>query len=149
MKYFFKYWICLTLFPLLWHYNYMYVRILTILYVSNIFHPFRGHLGASKVALVVKNLSDNAGDAGLIPVWGKFPGVGNGNPLRYSCLQNSILCTEFTLTGEGMATHSSIRVWKIPWTEKPGRRQSMGLQRVRHDWAHRTTKINILRSLKW
>ena len=32
-----------------------------------------------------------------------------------------------------MATHSSILAWKIPWTEKPGRLQSMGLQRVRHD----------------
>ena len=31
-----------------------------------------------------------------------------------------------------MATHSSILAWKIPWTEKPGRLQSMGLQRVRH-----------------
>ena len=30
----------------------------------------------------------------------------------------------------GMATHSSILAWKIPWTEKPGRLQSMGLQRV-------------------
>ena len=34
-----------------------------------------------------------------------------------------------------MATHSSILAWKIPWTEKPGRLQSMGSQRVRHDWA--------------
>ena len=33
---------------------------------------------------------------------------------------------------EGMATYSSILVWRIPWTEGPGRRQSMGLQRVRH-----------------
>ena len=33
------------------------------------------------------------------------------------------------------ATHSSILVWKIPWTEEPGRLQSVGLQRVRHDWA--------------
>ena len=32
-----------------------------------------------------------------------------------------------------MATHSSTLAWKIPWTEKPGRLQSMGLQRVRHD----------------
>ena len=29
-----------------------------------------------------------------------------------------------------MATHSSILAWKIPWTEEPGRLQSMGLQRV-------------------
>ena len=32
-----------------------------------------------------------------------------------------------------MATHSSMLAWKIPWTEEPGRLQSMGLQRVRHD----------------
>ena len=34
---------------------------------------------------------------------------------------------------EEMATHSSYLAWKIPWTEEPGRLQSMGLQRVRHD----------------
>ena len=34
---------------------------------------------------------------------------------------------------KGMATHSSIPAWRIPWTEEPGRLQSMGLQRVRHD----------------
>ena len=34
-----------------------------------------------------------------------------------------------------MAPHSSILAWRIPWTEEPGRLQSMGLQRVRHDWA--------------
>ena len=33
-----------------------------------------------------------------------------------------------------MATHSSTLAWKIPWTEEPGRLQSMWLQRVRHDW---------------
>ena len=33
---------------------------------------------------------------------------------------------------KGMATHSSILAWKIPWTEEPGR-QSMGSQRVGHD----------------
>ena len=34
---------------------------------------------------------------------------------------------------EGMAIHSSILVWRIPWMEEPGRPQSMGLQRVGHD----------------
>ena len=34
-----------------------------------------------------------------------------------------------------MATHSSVLAWKIPWTGEPGRLQSMGSQRVRHDWA--------------
>ena len=33
-----------------------------------------------------------------------------------------------------MATHSSILAWRIPWIEEPGRLQSMGSQRVRHDW---------------
>ena len=34
---------------------------------------------------------------------------------------------------KGMATHSSILAWRIPWTEEPGGLQSMGLQRVGHD----------------
>ena len=36
---------------------------------------------------------------------------------------------------EGTATHSGILAWKIPWTEEPGRLQSMGSQRVGHDLA--------------
>ena len=48
----------------------------------------------------------NAGDLGSIPGLGRSPGEGKGNPLWY---------------------------WKIPWTEKPGRLQSMGSQRVGHD----------------
>ena len=34
-----------------------------------------------------------------------------------------------------MATHSNILSWRIPWMEEPGRQQSTGSQRVRHDWA--------------
>ena len=34
---------------------------------------------------------------------------------------------------KGMATHSSILAWRIPWTEEPGSLQSMGSHRVRHD----------------
>ena len=34
-----------------------------------------------------------------------------------------------------VATHSSILAWRIPWREEPGRLQSMGSQRVGHDWA--------------
>ena len=34
---------------------------------------------------------------------------------------------------KGMATHSSILAWRIPWTDEPGRLQFMGSQRVRHD----------------
>ena len=48
-------------------------------------------LQASQVALVVKNLSANAGDlrdADLISGSGRSPGGGHGNPLQYSCLEN-------------------------------------------------------------
>ena len=37
-----------------------------------------------------KNPPDNAGDVGLIPVWGRSPGGGNGNPRQYSCLGNPV-----------------------------------------------------------
>ena len=40
--------------------------------------------------------------------------------------------------GEGVATHSSILAWRIPWTEEPGRLRSMGLPRDGHDWATNT-----------
>jgi len=70
-------------------------------------HLLLGFPGGS----VLKNLPANAGDvgdAGLIPGLGRSPGVRNG-------------------------THSSILAQEIPWTEEPGRRQSIGLQRVEHD----------------
>ena len=52
----------------------------------------------------------NTGDMGSIP--------GSGNSLE-----------------EEVTTHSSIRAWKISWTEEPGGLQCMGSQTVRHDWA--------------
>ena len=55
-----------------------------------------------------KESAYNVGNLGLIPGW--------ENPLE-----------------KGMATHSSILAWEIPWTEEPGRLQSMGCK-VRHDW---------------
>ena len=63
------------------------------------------------MALVVKNPPANAEiirDADLVPASERSP-------------------------EEGMATHSSILIWRIPWTEEPGGLQSMGSQRVRHD----------------
>ena len=66
---------------------------------------------ASQVAMVVKNLPSSAGDirdAGSV--------TGSGRSLE-----------------EGMATHSSILAWIIPWIEEFGGLQSIGSQRVRHD----------------
>ena len=39
---------------------------------------------------------------------------------------------------EGVATYSSILAWRIPWTEEPGKVQSVGSQRVRHNGATNT-----------
>ena len=52
------------------------------------------------------------------------------------------------LLEEGTATHSSILAWRIPWTEEPGRLQSIGLQRVGLDWATKRHQ-HILRVQKW
>ena len=51
------------------------------------------------------------------------------------------LCWEDPLE-KWTATNSSVLAWKIPWTEETSRLQSMGSQRVRHDWVTDTFKIN-------
>ena len=48
------------------------------------------HWGASLVAQTVKSSACNAGDLGSTPGSGRSPGEGNGNPLQYSCLENSM-----------------------------------------------------------
>ena len=89
----------------------------------------------------------NAGDPGLIPGSGSFPGEGIGYPFQCSWdslmtqMVKNLLAMPETLARslgwedplkEGMATHCNILVWRIPWTEEPGALQSMGLLRVRH-----------------
>ena len=65
-----------------------------------------------------------------------FAGGGGGKEPACQCGRHELwvrsLGQEDPLEEE-MATHSSILVWRIPWTEEPSRLQSMGLQRVRHD----------------
>ena len=62
-----------------------------------------------------------------------FPGGSWGKKLpAMQELQVPSMNQEDTLEG-GMATHSSILAWRIPWTEEIGGLQSMGLQRVGHD----------------
>ena len=46
------------------------------------------------------------------------------------------------IMGKDMATHSSILAWRIPWREEPGRLQSMGLQRVGHNWMTNTDMLS-------
>ena len=45
-----------------------------------------------------------------------------------------------------MASHSSTPAWRIPWTEEPGRLQSMGSLRVRHDWV---TSLSLFTCMHW
>ena len=59
-------------------------------------------------------------DSGSIPGSGRCPRGGSGSPLQYSS-------------------------WRIPWTEEPGGLQSMGSQRVGHDWSNLAPKVNQLR----
>ena len=47
---------------------------------------------------------------------------------------------------KAMAPHSSTLAWKIPWTEEPGRLQSMGSLRVRHNWA---TSLSLFTFMHW
>ena len=49
-------------------------------------------------------------------------------------------------TEKAMAPHSSTLAWKIPWTGEPGRLQSMGLLRVRHDGA---TSLSLFTFMHW
>ena len=53
----------------------------------------------------------------------------------HSGTENNLRDIQYSSTEKAVATHSSTLAWKIPWTEEPGRLQSMGSQRVRHNWA--------------
>ena len=99
----------------------------------------------------------------LLIWWSLRPsiGEGNGTPFQYSCLENpmdegawwaAVHGVDKSWTGPSnftfthwrrkwqlqcwfLATHSSTLAWKIPWTEEPGRLQSLGLRGVKHYWA--------------
>ena len=58
--------------------------------------------------------------------------------------QLSVLTSPPNILEEEMATHSSILVWEIPWTEEPGGLQSTGSQRVGHDWVRMLMHQGIL-----
>ena len=127
-------------------------------------------------SLMVKEFAYNAGDMGSIPGLGSSPREGNGNPHQYSCWGNPmdrgawqstvygvaknwtqlsmhihthtqwITSTYITLLEKAMPPHASTLAWKIPWTEKPGRLQSMGSLRVGHDWA---TSLSLFTFMHW
>ena len=64
-----------------------------------------------------------------------FPGGASGKESTCQLQETQVQSLgQENLLEKEIATHSSIRAWKIPWTEKPGRLQSMGSQRVGHDF---------------
>ena len=67
-----------------------------------------------------------------------FPGDSNGKASICSATDPGSIPELGRSPGEGVAPHSSILAWEIPWTEEPGGLQSMGLQRVGHNWATNT-----------
>ena len=95
-----------------------------------------------------KESACNAGHHGSIPGWGISPWEGIGYPIQYSqaslvaqMVKNPPAMWETWLWSQnwenslekGVAAHSLILAWRIPWTEEPGRLQSMGSQRVEHE----------------
>ena len=62
------------------------------------------------------------------------PGLQNFEHYFTSVWDDCNYVVVWTFFGIALATHSSTLPWKIPWTEEPGRLQSMELQRVGHDW---------------
>ena len=69
---------------------------------------------ASQVVLVVKNppaTAGDAGDSGLILGWRRFPGVRNGNPLQYSCLENPLDRGAWWSTVHGVAKGPTLLMW--------------------------------------
>ena len=70
--------------------------------------------------------------------------------VRHNCsdsyITNLIKTTLIFHSEKAMAPHSSTLAWKTPWTEEPGRLQSMGSLRVEHDWA---TSLSLFTSMHW
>ena len=89
---------------------------------------------------VVKNLPANAGDAGdtsLIPGLGRFPGEGNGSPLQYSCLKNSMDRGTWWATFHGFAkswtqlsTHTHAAFWAMLGDNRGNRINTVSMLRA-------------------
>ena len=62
------------------------------------------------------------------------------------CHLACLMYMQSTSSEKAIATHSSTFAWKIPWTEEPGRLQSTGSLRVRHDWV---TSLSLFTFMHW
>ena len=95
--------------------SYVHRRLETVKVKLGLLNSYRPILGVS-ILIPLFSLLVSTGGLGSICGSGRSSGEGNGNPRQYSCLG------EF---------HGQ----RIPWTEEPDGLQSVGLQRIRNDWA--------------
>ena len=114
--------------------------------VNNFFiHSFvDGHLGCFHVLAILNSAAMNNGiyvSFSILISLGYIPRSGIAG--SYGGFIPSFLRNRHTVF---MATHSSTLTWKIPWTEEPGRLQSMGSLRVGHDWA---TSLSLFTFMHW
>ena len=77
----------------------------------------------------------------VLALWKSISSNSNTNPKYWEYHLKNKYPTE-----KAMAPHSSTLAWKIPWTEEPGRLQSMGSLRVGHDWA---TSLSLFTYMHW
>ena len=126
----------------------------TIILLTMIAHSWAIGVPDSSVG---KESGCNAGNPDSIPGSGRFTGEGVGYPFQCSWTSLVMVIKEkkkihlpmqetrvWSLGWEDplekeMASHSSVLAWEIPWTEESGGLQSVGSQRVEHDWAHERT----------
>ena len=71
---------------------------------------------------------------GDLPDLGREPMSLALRKILYCCITGDKITCSVIYTTKAMASHSSTLAWKIPWTEEPGRLQSMGSQRVGYSW---------------
>ena len=72
--------------------------------------------------------------------------ISRSTHLTVSDIKSNIWHGIMEISEKAMAPHSSTLAWKIPWMEEPGRLQSMGSLRVRHDWA---TSLSLFTFMCW
>ena len=74
------------------------------------------------------------------------PWVARENFRKYFTHYSWTMVNSIFLYRKAMTPHSSTLAWRIPWTEEPGRLQSMGLWRVGHDWV---TSLSLFTFMHW
>ena len=81
-----------------------------------------------------------------LSVAGRCWAVSHAVPLPTAAIL--FILPEGKVSEKAMAPHFSTLAWKIPWTEEPGRLQSMGSQRVGHDWATSLSLFTFMHALE-